>query len=215
MTAPVKQMESPVINRYFKVVGGDLGAALRTQLDEQREFLLKLEGLARSVGATQVHTFAETGKFAGFSFPEGATLSRDTWMAHKNGFWIPKRRENRAFWRLLDKVGPGSVPKDVLKQFGLKTKEWMTFNGTQDFGCRLTGFYRVDVWWVIVPSRHFDIDTLRIAAEAKAEGISDTDPINMLWQPPMDWREVSQGAYLNEWEEQLRLEQQLDPQVQK
>lgn len=191
---------TPIYNRYFKVVGGDLGAALRAQLEQQRSYIQLLEGIARSLGAVKVHTFAETGKFAGFEFPAHACIDPNLFIERPTLIHTPKRRENRGFWRSIETID-GSVPADVLRKFGLRTKDWIG-----DQGCKLTGFYSVDVWFVIVPSRHFDADTLKIAAEFPD---ANTEAVRSLWKPPMDWQEITEGAYLNEWESHYTQEIQL------
>lgn len=195
--------QPPIFNRYYKVVGGDLGAALRAQLERQRSYINLLEGIARSLGAIKVHTFAATGKFAGFEFPAHACVDPNLFIERPSLVFTPKRRENRGFWQRIETIG-GSVPSDVLRRFGLRAQDWV---GGQ--GCRLTGFYSVDVWFVIVPSRHFDAPTLEIAATARSEGVRGTDPINMLWEPPMDWQQITEGQYLNEWDLHYQQELQL------
>lgn len=192
--------QPPIYNRIFKVVGGDLGAALRAQLERQRSYIALLEGIAQQLGATKVHTFTETGKFAGFEFPAHAAIDPNLFIERPTLVFTPKRRENRGFWRRIEAIG-GSTPQDVLSKFGLKHQEWI---GSK--GCTIVGFYSVDVWWVIVPSRHFDAPTLKIAAEFPEQ---DTEATRMLWKPPMDWTEVSEGKYLNEWELHYQQEQQL------
>lgn len=193
----------PVYNRIFKVVGGDLGAAMRAQLERQREYLTLLEHIAQQLGAIKVHTFKETGKFAGFEFPAHAAIDPNLFIERPSLVFTPKRRENRGFWRRIEAIG-GSTPQTVLKQFGLHHQKWIG-----EKGCTIVGFYSVDVWWVVVPSRHFDAPTLEVAAQFP---YSDTEPTRMLWKPPMDWTEVSEGKYLNEWDlhhqQEIQLAQQ-------
>lgn len=199
--------ESPIFNRYFRVVGGKLGELLLAQLNRRTEYVQKLNGLARSVNAVQVHTWAHTGDFAGFSFPDSTVLDEALWQRTPHGYWVPRRGKNRTFWKHIRDLGVPGSPQDCLREFGLDPHRWMHFKG-EPFGCKVTGFYEADVWWVEVPSRHFDAGSLTAAALAKASGQSGTDPINSLWLPPPDWVEVTVGQYLDEWDE-LR-QQELD-----
>lgn len=192
--------QPPIYNRIFKVVGGDLGVAMRAQLEQQRDYLALLEGIAQQLGAIKVHTFKETGKFAGFEFPAHACIDPTLFIERPTLVFTPKRRENRGFWRRIEAIG-GSTPQDVLRKFGLSSKEWIGGKG-----CTIVGFYSVDVWWVIVPSRHFDDATMEIAAKFPE---SCTEAVRMLWQPPMDWELVTEGMYLNEWDIHYQQEIQL------
>lgn len=178
--------KDPVFYRYFKVIGGDLGHHLRAQIKDQHAYIARLEQIGFRLGATKVHTTVATGKFAGFEFPETTIIDKKTWL-YKDGRWIPKRREHRPFWKIIDDMEGGSVPSSVLTKFDLSNTCQVEVDGIQ-YGATITGFYSVDMWWVIVPSVHAD------------------DPS---WTPPDDWEEVTFGKYINEWDERYALEKNL------
>lgn len=203
--------QSPVFNRYFRVAGGKLGELMLAQLNRHTEYISKLEALGRTLSAVQVHTWPG-GEFAGFSFKEGTTLCDKLWIKTPNGYWLPRRVENRTFWKHIHALGLPGTPQNVLREFGLDPVRWVHFKG-EHYGCKITGFYEADVWWVEVPSRHFDTDSLAAAALAKASGLIGTDPINMLWQPPADWSVVTLGQYLDEWDELRQQELQRNEQT--
>lgn len=196
-----------VYNRYFKVVGGKLGELLQAQLEHQHRYISYAEAVGKGIGASKIHTHPDTGEFLGFEFDNPVELPPKNWI-NKGSYWYPKRKSFRAFWRELNKIGASS-PKDALKEFGLLPKGWLQ-DGKHNFGCSIVGFYTKQLFWVVVPSRHFDDSTMKSARAAKAAGMSDTDPVRMLWTPPMDWVEVTQLEYLKEWDAQFLLEQQLE-----
>jgi len=200
----MKKIDPPVTMRYFKVLGGDLGRALRAQLQNQKMYIEVLEVFARAIGASNVHTHQDTGRFAGFSGFSRPVADPSIWLKNSSGYLIPSRSKQPDFWKALDACDGGNSPADVLVQFGLDPRKWVSY-ADQDFGCSITGFYSVDLWWVIVPSRHFDQEVVKKAQETG----NPADALRMLWVPPMDWEEVTEGKYLNEWDAQYRLEKQL------
>lgn len=196
-----------VYNRYFKVVGGKLGELLLAQLEHQHQYIRFAEAIGKGLGASKIHTHPDTGEFLGFEFDKPVNLAPGKWL-DRGKYLYPKKNPFKSFWRELNKIG-ASVPKDVLKEFGLLPNGWLQ-DGEYSFGCSIVGFYTKQLFWVVVPSRHFGDSTMNSARAAKAAGMPDTDPVRMLWTPPMDWVEVTQTEYLNEWDAQFLLEQQLE-----